>query len=417
MKGVCNLTGKTYIIEPRNLKELAEYFIEKYNLTVEDISSFYREKSTQIRYDGYNAEAECIQFDKKIIKDEDRDKIGYTTVSRGFRYAGDKLDVVGRFAQSLFKRPLADQINDIKIAAENGETLYRFLGMEKIEEAKKDCGLTLDPDTYNRYYQILSLDEAIKYFKEAHREILLSQNDTVEAINNLKYECDFSPIVCNLNVDITNENGLGDIQLIDGFKRLFTNKLDRLDFVAPVKTYIHLSDEEYLRVLNACNGWKYKTPRFYDRGYVFSLQNRFNIKLAEFNKNQYNLDLVNVLTIYGENIPFYEDNKYFISDIEIIRQLLATPTPIDPKIETMNKSVRSMIYWLGRLRSYGLEDQIDFIALWNKILTEDEKVFKKKINSSGGWADNFVRDNVSSFITNCIKETVPEIAKKMWTWL
>ena len=414
MKGICNLTGKTYIIEPRNLKELAEYFIEKYKLTVEDISSFYREKSTQIRYDGYGEDAECIQF-KRNIKDEDRDKIDYTVVTKGFFYGEDKLDVVGRFAKSLFKRPLADQINDMKIAAENGDTLYRFLGLEKIVEAKEEFGMKVDPDTYNRYYQILSLDEAIKYFKEAHREILLSQNDTVEAINNLKYECDFSPIVCNLNVDITNANGLGDIQLIDGFKRLFTNKLDRLDFVAPVKTYIHLSDEEYLRVLNACNGWKYKTPRFYDRGYVFSLQNRFNINLAEFNKNQYNLDLVNALTIYGENIPFYEDNKYFISDIETIRQLLATPTPIDPKIEIMNKSVRSIIYWLGRLRSYGLGDQIDFIALWNKILTENEKIFKKKINSSGGWADNFVRDNVSIFIKNCIKETVPEIAKKMWT--
>ena len=417
MKGICNLTGKTYIIEPRNLKELAEYFIEKYNLTVEDISSFYREKSTQIRYDGYSAKAECIQFDKKIIKDEDRDKINYTTVSKGFRYVGDNLDVVGRFAQSLFKRPLADQINDIKTAAENGETLYRFLGMEKIEEAKKEFGVILNSDTYNRYYQILSLDEAIKYFKEAHREILLSQNDTVEAINNLKYECDFSPIVCNLNVDITNENGLGDIQLIDGFKRLFTNKLDRLDFVAPVKTYIHLSDEEYLRVLNACNGWKYKTPRFYDRGYVFSLQNRFKINLAEFNKNQYNLDLVRTLTIYGQDLPFYEDNKYFISDIETIRQLLATPTPIDPKIEIMHKSVESIIYWLGHLRSYGLEDQIDFIALWNKILIANNKLFKKKINSSGGWADNFVRDNVSIVVKNCIKETVPEIAKKMWAWL
>ena len=61
MKGICNLTGKTYIIEPRNLKELAEYFIEKYNLTVEDISSFYREKSTQIRYDGKDTVSETAK--------------------------------------------------------------------------------------------------------------------------------------------------------------------------------------------------------------------------------------------------------------------------------------------------------------------------------------------------------------------
>lgn len=413
MKGICNLTGKTYIIEPRNLKELAKYFIEKYNLTVEDISSFYREKSTQIRYDGYNETAECLNFDREI-KERDRDKIDYTITSNGFRYTGDELDIVGRFAQSLFKRPLEDQINDIKVAAENGEILYRFLGCEKIEESKKEFGIKLYSDTYNRYYQILSLDDAVQYFKEGHHEILLCQNDTVEAINNLKYECDFSPIVCNLNVDVTDKNGLGDIQLIDGFKRLFTNKLDRLDFEAPVKTYINLSDEEYLRVLNACNGWKYKTPRFYDRGYIFSLQNRFNINLVEFNKNQYNIDLVSALTLYGENIPFYEDNKYFISDLELIRQLLTTPTPIDPKIEIMNKSVRSMIQWLGQLRSYGLEDQIDFLALWNKILTDNAKLFKKKINSTSGWADNFVRDNITILIRNCIKETAPEIAKKMW---
>ena len=405
MKGICNLTGKTYIIEPRNLKELAQYFIEKYNLSVEDIASFYRERTANYRYDGFSAAIPELDFNREL-KEEDRAKATFIKEKTSFRESMfDQYDIMIKFAKPLFERPLELQIEDIKNAHAAGTKLYRFLGQEKYQD-EVECDMRLGT-SYNKYYQELTLDEAIEYFKEVQHKVLLSLNDTVESTNNLKYECDFSPIVCNLNVNVLSENGIGDIQLIDGFKRLFTNSLDRLDFVAPVKTYIHLSDEEYIRVLNACNGWKFGTPRFYDRGYVFSLQNRFGINLKEFNNNQYHLDLVSALTIYGQVFKFYDENKYLVQDVEIMKQLLSVPTPIEPRIEIMRKSMYSFINWLSRTRVVGIED-INYVEFWKDVLEKSTKVLKKKTNASGGWADNFVRDNIRPLFRTYIEEHYPD---------
>ena len=411
MKGICNLTNQSYEIVSMNLKQLAEYFIENYNLTVEDIAHFYRERSSQIRYDGFRGKKTCpevLDFYRLIAK-ADKATADYTTIV-DCRHELNHIDIVARFAKSLYDRSLEDQIADIKKAHESGETLYRFLGVEELpleeQEAaqEKTYHMSLWDHKYVQYYKSMSLEEAIDYFKEAHRKILLSLDDTVEHEFNLKYECDFSPIVINQAND--------KYQLIDGFKRLFTNKLERLDFEAPVKVYANLNDKDYLRILNACNGWKQGGTKFFDRGYIFSLQNRFNIDVTAFGKNQYNFDLVFTLAHFSKGFSFYKENMQFVTDIPMLKELLDTPTPIEPNIAVMKLAMTNYIRIIGYLRVQGINN-IDFVDMWKTTLTAKEKEIKKKVNSVGGWAENYFADKVAPVIKDYLT-THGVVLRKNW---
>jgi len=411
MTGICNLTNQAYDIVSMNLKQLAEYFIENYNLTVEDIAHFYRERSSKIRYDGYNGKKTCpevLDFDRPVTE-ADKAIANYTEVVRGSMQL-NKIDVVARFAKSLYDRSLEDQIADIKKAHESGDTLYRFLGVEELpleeQEAaqEKAYHMSLWSHPYTQYYKSMSLEEAIDYFKEAHRKILLALDDTVEHEFNLKYECDFSPIVIN--------QANNKYQLIDGFKRLFTNKLERLDFEAPVKVYTNLDDKNYLRILNACNGWKQGGTKFFDRGYIFSLQNRFNIDVTAFGKNQYNFDLVFTLANFARGFSFYKENMQFVTDIPVLKELLDTPTPIEPNIAIMKLAMTNYIRIIGYLRVQGV-DNIDFVDMWKTTLAAKEKEIKKKVNSVGGWAENYFTDKIVPVIKGYLV-THGVVLKKNW---
>ena len=146
---------------------------------------------------------------------------------------------------------------------------------------------------------------------------------------------------------------------------------------------------------------------------MFSLQNRFGINLKEFNNNQYHLDLVSALTIYGQVFKFYEENKYLVQDVETMKQLLSVPTPIEPRIEIMRKSMYSFINWLSRTRVVGIED-INYVEFWKEVLEKSTKILKKKTNASGGWADNFVRDNIRPLFRTYIEEHYPDKYKLIY---
>lgn len=265
-------------------------------------------------------------------------------------------------------------------------------------------------------YEILTKEEANDLI-ERSINAFLKKNGNYNRIQYLQ-ELESSPITINIQD--------GKYHLIDGYKRLlYVNDKELLDRKVPIRIFQNLKDKDFFALLYAANYWKTKfkgsadifttTSIFHDRGYLFSLRQRFGIR---FETNSYLLAFLclydNVHTSMGDfsNIPIshpelidsYLHHEFTAIDIRNIAERIDEFFIHDdynlPSI-VKNYVIGLCILYIGDARRSGKTTEIIDIGVIDKLLRSKElqSCIKGKSLSSLTYVEkNFQKSEIYSFL-------------------
>ena len=264
-------------------------------------------------------------------------------------------------------------------------------------------------------YEILTKEEANDLI-ERSINAFLKKNGNYNRIQYLQ-ELESSPITINIQD--------GKYHLIDGYKRLlYVNDKELLDRKVPIRIFRNLKDKDFFALLYAANYWKTKfkgsaniftnTSIFHDRGYLFSLRQRFGIR---FETNNYLLAFLclydNVHTSMGDfsNIPIshpelidsYLHHEFTAIDIrniaERINELFIHDDYNLPNI-VKNYVIGLCVLYIGDARRGGKTTEIIDIGIIDKLLRNKELqscIKGKSLSSLTYVENNFKKSEIYSF--------------------
>lgn len=246
---------------------------------------------------------------------------------------------------------------------------------------------------------------------------------------------------------VINETKDGKYQLVDGFYRLLYKKINR-DVI--VKIYNNLSDEEWLKLMISCNAWKLNDKsvcKFFDRGFILGLCNRFNIDKNNYISYRYDYDIIKELknfvsisnffpifpnikdiqekevyeTIYDKCKEIGEKDillsKFFINDFKALGDIFNYIPNEEAVCEkgsvivfshNYNKFLNKFLACFVYIRNtFTLQKEFS-LDIYKKILQEKEisKILKKTYELSiPGYVDNHLNKNIIK-IYNTIKDCI-----------
>ena len=390
---ISNLIHKPYTIETMNALEIKKTLIKQYHLTKLNIVGFYTSCNHHCNFLD-NKEKYPVVCD--LAPGEFKERDAYFTKD----YKGE-FDLRDCLLNPLYYS-LEESTEEVRRRYERGGYTKKITGVfaKDKNEGKGYSGL------YGDWYAVkyLTEEEAVEEFLKIMEKYIDSYQYRISD-EVLKYQFDFSPVIVNKN----DEN----IELIDGFKRLLLVADDQLDFDIPVVVYHDLNDEDYLTILFAANEWKMRADwgeNFYDRGFLFSLANRFKFDIHK--PLPYKFSITKILSWYcgisnkrtysyhGEEskASFLYKNPKFVEDISKIVDLLDKDYLEDRDFILQEYDFGKVLFetfieTVGRYRLRGNFEELDLKKILDDYLERHEKVISKKINMG---VDGHIRNHFST---------------------
>lgn len=262
-----------------------------------------------------------------------------------------------------------------------------------------------------------------KLFEYIMKKITEISNNTRSLNKEFYYlQVEISPISINLTTE-------GHIELLDGYKRLlFINDPELLNTDAPVKVYTDLTDNQFFTLIHSANAWKKmgNTDYYHDRGFMFALRQRFDIKFENyFTSSENDISLLEILRFYdpvAKELPGYSSfsneksysfksiNNYFVQDIKSCVDLGKIDTSFykTPNSNLHSIIIAKMLSFLGRERvrlGNITQKEVSVPYLINQLY--QNKQISKKISSKSGLSvkgriDNFIEDTITPEIEKIV---------------
>lgn len=267
----------------------------------------------------------------------------------------------------------------------------------------------------------LTPEEAKEIFEKALENVISKEN----SLSPMRYyqELESNPIT------IAIDSQSGKITLVDGYKRLlYITDKNLLDKEVAVRVFKDLSDKDLLTLLFTENSWKSmginnRDIDFHDRGFLFSLKQRFGIEYSE--------NLMKALYLYdktgqlGNDITTHKalvstatfsdvrdiatKNDNYVEDIKLLTKFLdETQEKAYPYEENIKEfvayAVVSLVGYIRRKEPIMTELTMDMLE--KAMMTEEvQKSYKKKKYSSDTYIENNFRDNhLKDALLNHLKE-------------
>lgn len=367
MNLLCNITNEKFEFVQMNLKHLAEKIKSENNMSVIDILKHCKELS--FYYQRLYIEPAEVELDLNELEQRN-------LIQKNNEY-GAFSDYVSKYYVSPYKESLKETLQRIETDYCEGKEFLKFVGCSPEDE-------------YTHLYEKMT---DLSEIKCRYEEIYITQLENWiqnRRTFDMKHRCDTYHIIINIC-----ENN--KIELIDGFQRLFTYNPSDLDFNGVVKVYHNLSNENFIKVLDAAKNWKLNSTnqnQLCDAGYLFALKQRFNFDKDSF-KNLYKLDIVSILNAYNKKIPQYVDNKMFFKDLDTIQKIINTEFPID---ETAFLSRQIVLYTLGimgNVRSSNRFDDYNFVEMFENTCWSLKNQIQKRWNmGTQGHIENFLEKEI-----------------------
>lgn len=287
-----------------------------------------------------------------------------------------------------------------------------------------------DKDIFSDNFKTEKKDITInEYFKQVDESKLNFYNKTNKIAD------DYYENALENSFIVINETSDGKYQLIDGFYRLLYKKINR---EVVVKIYKNLTDSDWMNLMISCNTWKIdniSACKFFDRGFVLGLCNRFNIdknKYYSYKNKNIIIELKEIVSILKKLpiLPNIKDKK----DADRYKEIYSKANSISEKDILLSKYFIKDFIAIGDIINYVPYDEViegkdcvylfsfKYISLLNLILAcikyirtlpVSQKnlslnIFKnimntpniikiyKKINelSVGGYIENFLNKNI-----------------------
>lgn len=366
----CNITKEKYDFAEYNLKDLAKIIKEQYQLTNQKILSYFKEKNSQ------NCELTILNnfMDYNLDEIEAKEK---GLVIKKYDYSGS-YDYFNHYYKFPYYRSLKEILNNIEEDFKNkditGKNFLKILGF-----THENTGI---------YEKMTNLEEIKSRFEKIYNIVLQRYMDS-RTFLDIKHRFDVNPIIIN----IVEENG-SQIQLINGFKRLLLSNINDLDFTGVVKVYHNISDNNYIKILNATSDWTERGEKC-NGGYLFALEQRFGIG-KEYFKSNYMLDAVSILNSYCSYIPNYVENNMYLEDLNTIKNILNTEFVVDDAYTLAKEIVLYTFKFISTcIRAYGNMTKFDFVNMFDNTMWG----LKKKISSR---KNIYVDGHIQNFITKDI---------------
>ena len=391
-----NLINKIYEIKSLNALDLRNSIIEEYNLDKRHIVGFYTQAE-------HRFEAEKV-FDDSEAKLPLVEKLGKDEIVRDAYSFVEKDSEIFNFS-SCFLNPLYYSLEDClnKIREEYNTGKCAVKRVAKIKDKNDKYNLFGDKVVCKR----LSLEDAIELFSKKWKDYIDNYQYKISD-EILKYQFDFSPVIVNVR--------RGKVELIDGFKRLLLTDPRQLNISVPVIHFYDLNDEDYLTILFAANAWKLRDGKkgsFYDRGFLFSLTNRFNFDVTK--ELPWKFVLTDVLSDYvGFDVSYHDfgvhdetgkgcfsyKNPVLVDDVNQIVELLGKTYYEDydaigdlQDYDFGRHLLKTFIQCVGIYRKKGNFEKLELGRILEDYLARHRKVIFKKINMSvPGYIENHFRE-------------------------
>ena len=221
--------------------------------------------------------------------------------------------------------------------------------------------------------------------------------------NQQYYQLGFEllPIAVSLpNKDTTK---LNQIELLDGFKRMFCSQVPDKDVL--VKVYDILPTAKWCNAMLLFNAWKligYKFL-FMDRGFKLGLWKHFGIDVT-LHHNDYDHDIISLLhNFLGVNtFNVLKNNQYIDLDINLI---------LDVHNHLKNEYIsRRLAILLGFIRSLEIDNRENAKPFYSKdmipFLKKDAAKHIKKLDSMSvhGFKENYAKKHVQLLLTQYIRD-------------